>query len=78
MSAEVHALPLAPRPQEGGVKGGVGRRPGHGPRVGRVPPDCLHCEVPSVLGGPGHLHLHYVPVKQAEGSNMCILLCYSS
>ena len=57
-SAEMQALPLAPRPQEGGVEGGVGGRPGHGPRVGRVPPHGLHGEVPPVLGGPGHLHLH--------------------
>ena len=76
--AEMQALPLAPRPQEGGVEGGVGRRPGHGPRVGRVPPDGLHGEVPPVLGGPGHLHLHYVPVKQAEGRKLYSILCYPS
>ena len=65
-SAEVHPLALPPRPQEGGVEGGVGRRPGDGPGVRRVPPDRLHCEVPAAaLGGPGHLHLHNVPVQEA-------------
>ena len=48
-SAEMHPLSLPPRPQERGVEGGVGSRPGDCPGVGRVPPDRLHAEVLAVL-----------------------------